>query len=178
MNLAGLFFILTLHHRVHPSNLLKLVIADDDHGIDDYEPDLLKQGVEWDDDLLLDVPLYPQHDEEDHYEVPDVGGEAQGRLQRVVPATREDGGETDGGGGEGRRLEVILVTRTVEGEVRDRVVVVRRLEVDKRGLIEVKGRIDEFLHDGLELIMREALQTLGKDGIIESHEAFLDHLKA
>ena len=59
MNLAGLFFILTLHHRVHPSNLLKLVITDDDHGIDDNEPDLLKQGVEWDDDLLLDVPLYP-----------------------------------------------------------------------------------------------------------------------
>ena len=81
MNLASLFFILTFHHRVHAGNLLKFVIADDDHGIDDYEPDLLKQGVEWYDDLLLYVPLYPQHDEEYHYEVPDVGGEAQGRLQ-------------------------------------------------------------------------------------------------
>ena len=73
---------------------------------------------------------------------------------------------------------MVLVTRSVEGEVRDRVVVVRGLEVDKGGLVEVKGRIDEFLHDGLELIVREALQTLGKDGIIECHEAFLDHLKA
>ena len=59
MNLASLFFILTFHHGVHAGNLFKLVIADHDHGVDDYEPDLLKQGVEWDDDLLLDVPLYP-----------------------------------------------------------------------------------------------------------------------
>jgi hypothetical protein len=73
---------------------------------------------------------------------------------------------------------VVLVTRSVEGEVRDRVVVVRGLEVDKGGLVEVKGRIDEFLHDGLELIVREALQTLDKDRIIQGHEAFLDHLKA
>ena len=124
------------------------------------------------------MPLYPQHDEEYHDEVPDVGGESKGRLQRVVPATREDGGETHGGGGERRRLEVVLVTRTVEGEVRDRVVVVRGLEVDKGGLVEVKGRIDEFLHDGLELIVLEALQTLDKDRIIQGHEAFLDHLKA
>ena len=75
MNLVCLFFILALYHWVHASNLLKLVIADHDHGIDDDEPDLLKQGVKGDDDLLLDVPLYPEHDEEDHYEVPNVGGE-------------------------------------------------------------------------------------------------------
>jgi hypothetical protein len=76
MNLASFFFILAFDHGVHASNLLELVIADHNHGIDDNEPDLLKQGVEGDDDLLLDVPLYPQHYEEYHYEVPDVRGEA------------------------------------------------------------------------------------------------------
>jgi hypothetical protein len=76
MNLASFFFILAFDHGVHASNLLELVIADHNHGIDDNEPDLLKQGVEGNDDLLLDVPLYPQHYEEDHYEVPDVRGEA------------------------------------------------------------------------------------------------------
>lgn len=76
LNLACFFFILAFYHGVHASNLLELVIADHDHGIDDYQPYLLKEGVEGDDDLLLDVPLYPKHYEEDHYEVPDVRGEA------------------------------------------------------------------------------------------------------
>lgn len=73
---------------------------------------------------------------------------------------------------------MVLVTRTVEGQIRDRVVVVRGLEVDKGSLIEVKGRVHELLHDDFKLIVREVLQTLGKNGIIEGHEAFLDHLKA
>ena len=50
--------------------------------------------------------------------------------------------------------------------------------MDKGSLIEVKGRVHELLHDDFKLIVREVLQTLGKNSIIEGHEAFLDHLKA
>ena len=49
--------------------------------------------------------------------------------------------------------------------------------MDKGGLIKVQGRVYELLHYQLELIVREVFQTLGKDCIIEGHEAFLDHLK-
>ena len=95
-----------------------------------------------------------------------------------MSATREYDRKSLLGRGEGRRVEVVLVTRTVEGKIRDWVVVVRGLEVDKGSLIEVKGRVHELLHDDFKLIVREVLQTLGKNGIIEGHEAFLDHLKA
>ena len=72
---------------------------------------------------------------------------------------------------------MVLITRTIERQVRDRVVVVRGLEVDKGGLIKVQGRFYKLLHDQLKLIVRKVFQTLGKDGIIEGHEAFLNHLK-
>ena len=48
---------------------------------------------------------------------------------------------------------MVLVTRTVKGQVRDRVVVVWGLEVDEGRLLEVKGGVDKFLHDQLELIV-------------------------
>jgi hypothetical protein len=48
---------------------------------------------------------------------------------------------------------VVLVTRTVKGQVRDRVVVVWGLKVDEGSLLEVKGGVYEFLHDQLELIV-------------------------